>query len=112
MTPPARTALAAVALAAMYTLSAWAQFSYKTNVDVAGFAVTGVHKAGENVADVKTDVFALRGDGVPQSVTYFATGSGEETVPLHIGLLFDTSESMDRDLAFSRNAAIKFLKTF
>ena len=33
-------------------------------------------------------------------------------MPLHIGLLFDTSESMDRDLAFSRNAAIKFLKTF
>jgi Ca-activated chloride channel family protein len=54
----------------------------------------------------------VREDGVPQSVTYFATGSGEETVPLHIGLLFDTSESMERDLAFSRNAAIKFLKTF
>ena len=33
-------------------------------------------------------------------------------MPLHIGLLFDTSESMDKDLAFSRNAAIKFLKTF
>jgi Ca-activated chloride channel family protein len=112
MTPPARTALAAVALAALYTLSARAQFSYKTNVDVAGFAVTVVDKAGETVADLKADDFDVREDGVPQSVTYFATGSGEETVPLHIGLLFDTSESMDRDLAFSRNAAIKFLKTF
>jgi Ca-activated chloride channel family protein len=112
MTPPARTALAAVALAALYTLSARAQFSYKTNVDVAGFAVTVVDKAGETVADLEADDFDVREDGVPQSVTYFATGSGEETVPLHIGLLFDTSESMDRDLAFSRNAAIKFLKTF
>ena len=112
MTPPARTALAAVALAALYTLSARAQFSYKTNVDVAGFAVTVVDKAGETVADLKADDFDVREDGVPQPVTYFATGSREETVPLHIGLLFDTSESMDRDLAFSRNAAIKFLKTF
>ena len=86
--------------------------SYKTHVDVAGFAVTVVDKAGETVADLKADDFDVREDGVPQPVTYFATGAGEETVPLHIGLLFDTSESMDRDLAFSRNAAIKFLKTF
>ena len=112
MTPQARTALAAVALAALYTLSARAQFSYKTNVDVAGFAVTVVNKAGEPVADLKADDFDVREDGVAQSVTYFATGGGEDNVPLHIGLLFDTSESMDRDLAFSRNAAIKFLKTF
>ena len=77
MTPPARTALAAVALAALYTLSARAQFSYKTNVDVAGFAVTVVDKAGETVADLKADDFDVREDGVPQSVTYFATGSGE-----------------------------------
>ena len=112
MTPPARTALAAVALATLCPLSVGAQFSYKTHVDVAGFAVTVVDKAGETVADLKADDFDVREDGVPQSVTYFATGSGEETVPLHIGLLFDTSESMDRDLAFSRNAAIKFLKTF
>ena len=112
MTPPARTALAAVAITALCTLSARAQFSYKTHVDVAGFAVTVVNKAGETVADLKADDFDVREDGVPQSVTYFATGSGEDTVPLHIGLLFDTSESMDRDLAFSRNAAIKFLKTF
>jgi Ca-activated chloride channel family protein len=112
MTPSARTVVAVVALAALYPLSARAQFSYKTNVDVAGFAVTVVNKAGETVADLKADDFDVREDGVSQSVTYFATGSGEDTVPLHIGLLFDTSESMDRDLAFSRNAAIKFLKTF
>ena len=112
MTPQARTTVAAVAFAALYTLSARAQFSYKTNVDVAGFALTVVDKAGETVSDLKADDFDVREDGVPQSVTYFATGSGEDTVPLHIGLLFDTSESMDRDLAFSRNAAIKFLKTF
>ena len=112
MTSPTRTALAAVALATLYTLSVRAQFWYKTHVDVAGFAVTVVDKAGETVADLKADDFDVREDGVPQPVTYFATGAGEETVPLHIGLLFDTSESMDRDLAFSRNAAIKFLKTF
>lgn len=105
-------ALSAAVLAALYPLSARAQFSYKTGIDVAGFAVTVVNKAGETVVGLTADDFEVREDGNLQPVTYFATGGGEDAVPLHIGLLFDTSESMDRDLAFSRNAAVKFLNTF
>jgi Ca-activated chloride channel family protein len=112
MTSPARTVLAAAALTGLYVLSAWAQFSYKTGVDVAGFTVTVVDRAGETVSNLRADEFEVREDGVPQSVTYFIAGAGDDAVPLHVGLLFDTSESMDKDLAFSRNAAIKFLKTF
>jgi Ca-activated chloride channel family protein len=112
MTRPARIAAAAAVLVGLYALSARAQFSYKTGIDVAGFTVTVVNRAGDNVEGLKADDFEVREDGVPQSVTYFTTGAGESAVPLHIGLLFDTSQSMDRDLAFSRNAAIKFLKTF
>ena len=111
MTWPARIALAAAALVGLCS-SAWAQFSYKTGVDVAGFTVTVVNRAGETIPDLEADDFDVREDGVLQSVTYFMTGAAEDAVPLHIGLLFDTSESMERDLAFSRNAAIKFLKTF
>ena len=112
MTGNVRTAVAAAAAMALYVVTAWAQFSYKTGVDVAGFAVTVVNRAGETIANLEADDFDVREDGVAQSVTYFATGAGEDAVPLHVGLLFDTSESMDRDLAFSRNAAIRFLKTF
>ena len=112
MSRPARTALAATALIGLYVFSAGAQFSYKTGIDVAGFTVTVVNRAGETIADLKADDFDVREDGVAQEVTYFATGVGEDAVPLHIGLLFDTSESMEKNLAFSRNAAIRFLKTF
>lgn len=112
MTRPARTALAATVLTVLCSLSAWAQFSYKTGIDVAGFTVTVVDRAGETVSNLQAADFDVREDGVAQAVTYFATGAGEDAVPLHIGLLFDTSESMEKDLAFSRNAAIKFLKTF
>ena len=45
-------------------LSARAQFSYKTGVDVAGFTVTVVNRAGETIADLKADDFEVREDGV------------------------------------------------
>jgi Ca-activated chloride channel family protein len=112
MIASARIAFAAAVLTALYSLSVGAQFSYKTGVDVAGFTVTVVNRAGETVPDLRPGDFDVREDGVAQTITYFASGAEENAVPLHIGLLFDTSESMEKDLAFSRNAAIRFLKTF
>ncbi|MEO5740212.1 MAG: VWA domain-containing protein [Vicinamibacterales bacterium] len=111
MTWPAPTVLIAAVLTGVCS-SAWAQFSYKTGVEVAGFTVTVVNRVGESLEGLEGEDFDVREDGVVQLVTYFATGDAEDAVPLHIGLLFDTSESMEKDLAFSRNAAIRFLKTF
>jgi Ca-activated chloride channel family protein len=102
----------ALVLAALYYLSADAQFSYKTGIDVAGFAVTVLNRAGEPVVGLSAEDFEVREDGAVQTVAYFSAGAGEDAVPLHVGLLFDVSESMERDLAFSRNAAIRFLNTF
>jgi Ca-activated chloride channel homolog len=112
MTCPARTVVVTMVLTALCCLSARAQFSYKTGIDVAGFTVTVVDRDGATIKNLRADDFEVREDGVAQAVTYFVAGDGDEAVPLHIGLLFDTSESMDKDLAFSRNAAIRFLKTF
>jgi len=106
-----RTA-AAVAFILLCSVSAAAQFSYKTDVDVAGFTVTIVDREGETVSGLEATDFDVREDGVPQAITFFTRGEAEDAVPLHIGLLFDTSESMEKDLMFSRNAAIRFLKTF
>jgi Ca-activated chloride channel family protein len=115
MTRSVRSVSGVAVLMTLCVLSARAQFSYKTGVDVAGFTVTVVNRVGETVANLTADDFEVREDGVPQSVSYFVAGGASQerdAVPLHVGLLFDTSESMERDLAFSRNAAIKFLKTF
>src|SRR5688500_7933750 len=115
MTHLVRIGAAAALLTVLCVLSARAQFSYKTGVDVAAFTVTVASRDGQTIEGLKADDFEVREDGAPQAVTYFVAGSDAvdgDAVPLHIGLLFDTSESMDRDLAFSRNAAVKFLKTF
>ena len=60
MTRPARTALAVTALVGLTALSAGAQFSYKTGIDVAGFAVTVVNRAGETVDGLVADDFEVR----------------------------------------------------
>ena len=110
-----RVWLLTVALAAVVLLTAFpvlGQFSFKTGVDVAAFGVSVVSREGDPVAGLTPADFEVREDGVPQTVTYFSPGSADDAPPLHIGLLFDISASMEKDLAFSRNAAVRFLNLF
>lgn len=106
-------ALFAAVLITSATAAVWAgQIRYKTGVDVAGFTVAVAQRDNTPATGLTPEDFELREDGVVQHVTYFSAGGDEEAVPLHIGLMFDTSESMEKDLSFSRGAAIKFLNTF
>lgn len=59
------------------------------------------------VLGLKKDDFHLTEDGDEQTITNF---SGEDA-PLSVGLVFDTSGSMDFKLRTSRQAALQFLKT-
>jgi Ca-activated chloride channel family protein len=112
MLRPLTPAAVGPALAIVFSLSAAGQFRYKTGIDVAGFTVTVSDREGLPITDLTAEDFDVREDGTPQTVSYFSHGDGIDAVPLHIGLLFDTSESMEKELAFSRTAAIRFLKTF
>jgi len=47
-------------------------------------------------------------DGQPQTLSYFASGATPD-VPLHLGVLLDTSGSMQRELASAATAAIRFI---
>src|SRR4051812_25937253 len=108
-----RTALAVALAVATAGTTIWAsQIRYQSGIDVVGFNVTVVERTNVPVTGLTADDFELREDGVVQNVTYFNAGADEQAVPLHIGLMFDTSESMEKDLAFARSAAIKFLNTF
>src|SRR5215210_7440004 len=104
------TATLAIAAAAATVFAA--QIRYQARIDVVGFAVAVVDRSNTPVTGLQAEDFELREDGVVQNVTYFDAGGDQQTVPLHIGLMFDTSESMEKDLSFSRSAAIKFLNTF
>jgi Ca-activated chloride channel homolog len=73
---------------------------------------TVTDRRGQYLTDLTREDFEILEDGKPQTLQQFARGEDLESGPeLHIGLLFDTSGSMDADIKMSRSAAIKFLNT-
>lgn len=91
--------------------AAWTQPVFRTGVDLVHFGVTVVDRRGELVSDLSAADFEVVEEGVRQSIAYFARGSDPDAdqLPLHLGLLFDTSGSMTEDIDMARSAAIKFL---
>ncbi|MBI4478275.1 MAG: VWA domain-containing protein [Acidobacteria bacterium] len=91
------------------TSMAWGQ-TFRTAVDLVSFAVVVQDRKGTFVTDLTADDFTVMEDGRSQTIKFFAKGDDEITGPdLHIGLLFDTSGSMEQDMRQSKSAAIKFL---
>ncbi len=86
------------------------QASFRGRVDLVTMAVTVTDSRGQLVTDLTRDEFEILEDGRPQTLRLFAVGDAEPgETPLHLGLMLDVSESMDRDLPFVRSASIKFL---
>jgi Ca-activated chloride channel family protein len=99
----------AVGLAlAAWSWAAHAQV-FRSTVDLVSLGVTVLDKQGQFVTDLSQGDFEILEDGRPQSVSYFARGDTEPAPDLHVGLLLDTSSSMETEIDFSRSAAIKFL---
>jgi Ca-activated chloride channel family protein len=62
--------------------------------------------AGTSVTDLKKENFQLFEEGVEQTVTHFT----KDDAPLSIGLLFDTSGSMNNKMRKAADAAATFMK--
>lgn len=82
---------------------------FRSGVDLVRFSVAVLDAKGKLVPGLTAADFQIIEDGQPQAITFFAAGEGDAKPPLHLGLLFDTSESMTDDLSFSKTAAVKFV---
>jgi Ca-activated chloride channel family protein len=88
------------------------QPTFRAGTELVNFSVTVSDRSGQFLTDLSRDSFEILEDGKPQTIQYFARGDDLQEGPeMHLGLMFDTSESMDSDIALSRSAAIKFLNT-
>lgn len=86
------------------------QPTFRAGIDLVTFGVTVVDRRGNLVTDLSEDDFEVVEDGTPQTITHFARGDAEGEGPAtHLGLMLDTSASMESDLKLARSAAIKFL---
>jgi VWFA-related protein len=90
-----------------------AQAVFRGGVDLVNFGVSVVDRNGEPIAGLTAADFELKERGVLQEIRTFAAGEAHAGTqpPLHLGLLLDTSGSMESDLELARTAAIKFLNT-
>ena len=102
-------ALLALAIALAGANGAAAQQTFRVGVDVVHFGVVVTDKQGVPIAGLGPADFEVVEEGRPQAVKFFSAGDPTSAPPLHLGVLFDTSGSMERDIADARTAVIKFL---
>src|SRR4029077_7913385 len=80
--------------------------SFKAGVDLVSLNVTVSDSAARYVTDLEQGDFQVFEDGVLQDVTFF----NKTTLPIALGLLLDTSASMETRLPIAQEAAIGFAK--
>jgi Ca-activated chloride channel family protein len=98
-----------------------APFVFVSDVDMVSVAVAVADDDGNLITDLTAEQFRLFEDGKPQEIRLFAAGLEESWVGLPpdvkddlsgrqvIGLIMDTSGSMEDDMPLVRDAALKFL---
>jgi VWFA-related protein len=85
---------------------------FRSRIDLVTMGVTVTDRGGNVLTDLTRDDFEIREEGRTQSIASFVRGDGAtDDLPLHLGLLFDTSGSMGEDIKLARSAAVKFLNT-
>ena len=84
-----------------------AQKSLKIDVDLVMVNVTVRDADSRPVTSLKAQDFQIFEDRIEQKIRYFSS----EVTPISLGLVFDMSRSMEKKLAFARDAALKFLET-
>ena len=82
------------------------QNTIKVNVNVVNVLATVTDKKGHIVLDLGQKDFRLFEDNQPQTIQYF---SRETDLPLRVGILIDTSNSVRERLHFEQEAAVDFL---
>ncbi len=112
MTRPVAAGLAVLAVAAT-AASAQRTPVFRTGLDLVNVTVTVRDGKGGLVSDLTQEDFVVREDGRPQALEIFAPAARPEErqeLALSLGMLFDTSESMRKDLKLSQESAVRFLE--
>jgi len=112
LTRPVAGGFAVLAVAAA-TASAQPTPVFRAGLDLVNVTVTVRDGKGGLVPDLTAEDFVVREDGRLQPLDIFAPAARpeeREELALNLGMLFDTSESMRKDLKLSQQSAVRFLE--
>jgi len=84
------------------------QTTIKVPVNVVDVLATVLNRRNKLVPDLTQDDFKLLDENAPQTIRFF---SRQSDIPLRIGLLMDTSNSIRDRIKFEQDAAVNFLYT-
>src|SRR5262245_45019273 len=87
---------------------------FSVDVEMVNLTLTVRDASGALVSDLDTDEFTVYEDGHPQRIALFARAvapGNEDALALDLGMLFDTSESMIKELRLAQEAASRFLES-
>src|SRR5215467_10967087 len=97
-------ALGSVALL-LTIAAAIAAAQVRVDVRLVNVVATVIDSRGRSIPNLKVDDFVLEEDGKPQQITHF---SQYQNVPVSVGILLDTSGSMDRKMKTAVEAVDRF----
>lgn len=106
--------LAAFGLTVLYVpvpLRATQGAAFSAGVELVRVPVVVLDRAGVAIRGLGPQDFEVTEDGRPQAITSFTEGPPGEAVPLHLGLAFDKSVSMEKELPDAAEAAVTFVNT-
>lgn len=106
---PAGRHLVAVLAVCLAASGALAAQQFRSGVDLVRLPVVVTGKDRLLVRGLTPADFEILEDGAPQTMAAFAEGALGDSVPLHLGLMLDTSSSMEQDVRAAAGAAIQFV---
>jgi Ca-activated chloride channel family protein len=86
-----------------------AQQVFRAQTEVVHLPVIVTARDGHIVRGLKAEDFEVKEDDQVQRIAFFTEGASGESLPLHLGLLLDASESMARDIKDAADAAVRFV---
>lgn len=93
--------------AALFTVSAVLAAQVRVDVRLVNIIATVTDDAGRYVGNLTADDFIVREDGTPQKISHF---SQDHDVPISVGIILDTSGSMERKIRTAVDAVDRFIR--
>jgi len=80
----------------------------RVDVRLVNVSATLTDSNGRYIGNLTKDDFILEEDGVPQEITHF---SQDQNIPVSVGIVFDTSGSMENKMRTATSALDRFVRT-